>query len=99
MEQQADCFNSLSASSLNSAGGPSAILTDSKRYLGRIIAVFSGAGAKYGVDFNPVDDVASACARAMAMFGDSHVHTPFTSPVVWRVLLPLHLRHGVDEVL
>ena len=68
VEQQADCFNS--ASSLNSAGGSSAILTDSKRYLGRIIAVFSGAGAKYGVDFNPVDDVASACSRVMAMFGE-----------------------------
>jgi len=67
-EQQADCFSS--ASSLNSAGSASAIPTNSKRYLGRIIAVFSGTGAKYGVAFNPVDDVAGACARVMAVFGE-----------------------------
>ena len=67
-EQQPDCFSS--ASSLSSTGSASAISTSSKRYLSRIIAVFSGTGAKYGVAFNPVDDVAGACTRAMAVFGE-----------------------------
>ena len=52
-------------------GGGDAISVNSKRYLGRVIAVFSGGdGAKYGVEYNPVDDVVDACTRAIAAFGD-----------------------------
>ena len=45
------------------------IKVDSKRYLSRVIAVFSGSGSKYGVDIDPTADVVAACVGAMNHFG------------------------------
>ena len=51
-------------------GSDDNIRVNSKRYLSRVIAVFTGDGAQYGVAINPVDDVMNACTRAMAVFGE-----------------------------
>ena len=45
------------------------IKVDSKRYLSRVIAVFGGGGAKYGVDIDPAADVVAACAGVVDEFG------------------------------
>ena len=53
-------------------GRTGGIHVNSKRYLSRIIAVFSGKGAeydKYGIKNDPVEYVVAACTRAVAAFG------------------------------
>ena len=53
----------------NANGGEGNIDSTSKRYLSRVIAVYSGNGVKYQSDVDPVSFVVAACTRAVQHLG------------------------------